>query len=103
MPFWTEQRKGYDRDRQIWSARCERLHVASTGGYHLLQKPISPMTLRTTLTRLLKRAVDAREERTLAHPDAGGGGNDRFRAVRHLQRLDDGGDVNLHHQSAVEF
>jgi CheY-like chemotaxis protein len=32
----------------------ERLREASTGGYHLLQKPVSPMTLRTTLNRLLK-------------------------------------------------
>lgn len=33
----------------------ERLREASAGGYHLLQKPVSPMTLRTTLSRLLKR------------------------------------------------
>ena len=32
----------------------ERLREASAGGYHLLQKPVSPMTLRTTLNRLLK-------------------------------------------------
>jgi CheY-like chemotaxis protein len=32
----------------------ERLREASAG-YHLLQKPVSPMTLRTTLNRLLKR------------------------------------------------
>jgi two-component system, sensor histidine kinase len=32
----------------------ERLREASAGGYHLLQKPVSPMTLRTTLSRLLK-------------------------------------------------
>jgi signal transduction histidine kinase len=32
----------------------ERLREASSGGYHLLQKPVSPMTLRTTLNRLLK-------------------------------------------------
>jgi len=33
----------------------ERLREASAGGYHLLQKPVSPMTLRTTLNLLLKR------------------------------------------------
>jgi CheY-like chemotaxis protein len=38
----------------------ERLREASPGGYHLLQKPVSPMTLRTTLNRLLK----SREART---------------------------------------
>ena len=38
----------------------ERLREASAGGYHLLQKPVSPMTLRTTLNRLLK-SYDARE------------------------------------------
>ena len=32
----------------------ERLREASACGYHLLQKPVSPMTLRTTLSRLLK-------------------------------------------------
>jgi len=32
----------------------ERLREASAGGYHLLQKPVSPMTLRATLNRLLK-------------------------------------------------
>jgi two-component system, sensor histidine kinase len=32
----------------------ERLREASAGGYHLLQKPVSPMILRTTLNRLLK-------------------------------------------------
>jgi signal transduction histidine kinase/ActR/RegA family two-component response regulator len=32
----------------------ERLREASAGGYHLLQKPVSPLTLRTTLNRLLK-------------------------------------------------
>ena len=32
----------------------ERLREASAGGYHLLQKPVSPMTLRTTLNRVLK-------------------------------------------------
>jgi signal transduction histidine kinase/CheY-like chemotaxis protein len=32
----------------------ERLREANAGGYHLLQKPVSPMTLRTTLNRLLK-------------------------------------------------
>jgi signal transduction histidine kinase/ActR/RegA family two-component response regulator len=32
----------------------ERLREASAGGCHLLQKPVSPMTLRTTLNRLLK-------------------------------------------------
>jgi len=32
----------------------ERLREASARGYHLLQKPVSPMTLRTTLNRLLK-------------------------------------------------
>ena len=32
----------------------ERLREASAGGYHLLQKPVSPMTLRTMLNRLLK-------------------------------------------------
>jgi CheY-like chemotaxis protein len=37
----------------------ERLREASAGGYHLLQKPVSPMTLRTTLNRLLK-SYDAR-------------------------------------------
>ncbi len=31
----------------------ERLREASAGGYNLLQKPVSPMTLRTTLNRLL--------------------------------------------------
>jgi two-component system, sensor histidine kinase len=38
----------------------ERLREASAGGYHLLQKPVSPMTLRTTLNRLLK-SYEARE------------------------------------------
>jgi two-component system, sensor histidine kinase len=38
----------------------ERLREASAGGYHLLQKPVSPMTLRVTLNRLLK-SYDARE------------------------------------------
>ena len=38
----------------------ERLREASAGGYHLLQKPVSPMTLRTTLNRLLK-TYEARE------------------------------------------
>ena len=37
----------------------EQLREASAGGYHLLQKPVSPMTLRTTLNRLLK-SYDAR-------------------------------------------
>ena len=37
----------------------ERLREASAAGYHLLQKPVSPMTLRTTLNRLLK-SYDAR-------------------------------------------
>ncbi len=37
----------------------ERLREASTSGYHLLHKPVTPMTLRTTLNRLLK-AHDAR-------------------------------------------
>jgi signal transduction histidine kinase/CheY-like chemotaxis protein len=37
----------------------DRLREASAGGYHLLQKPVSPMTLRTTLNRLLK-SHDAR-------------------------------------------
>lgn len=37
----------------------ERLCEVSTGGYHLLHKPVSPMALRTTLNRLLK-ARDAR-------------------------------------------
>jgi CheY-like chemotaxis protein len=37
----------------------DRLREASAGGYHLLQKPVSPMTLRTTLNRLLK-SYDAR-------------------------------------------
>jgi CheY-like chemotaxis protein len=32
----------------------ERLREASAGGYHLLQKPVSPQTLRTTLNRLWK-------------------------------------------------
>jgi CheY-like chemotaxis protein len=32
----------------------ERLREASTSGYHLLHKPVTPMTLRTTLNRLLK-------------------------------------------------
>ncbi|MGE5261370.1 MAG: hybrid sensor histidine kinase/response regulator [Actinomycetota bacterium] len=32
----------------------EQLREASAGGYYLLQKPVSPMTLRTTLNRLLK-------------------------------------------------
>lgn len=32
----------------------ERLQEASAGGFHLLQKPVSPMTLRATLNRLLK-------------------------------------------------
>ena len=34
----------------------ERLREASARGYHLLQKPVSPMTLRTTLNRLLKNS-----------------------------------------------
>lgn len=34
----------------------ECLREASAGGYHLLHKPVSPMTLRTTLNRLLKGA-----------------------------------------------
>jgi signal transduction histidine kinase/CheY-like chemotaxis protein len=38
----------------------ERLREASAGGYHLLQKPVSPMILRTTLNRLLK-SYEARE------------------------------------------
>jgi CheY-like chemotaxis protein len=38
----------------------DRLCEASAGGYHLLQKPVSPMTLRTTLNRLLK-SYEARE------------------------------------------
>ena len=38
----------------------ERLREASAGGYHLLQKPVSPMTLRTTLNRLFK-SYEARE------------------------------------------
>ena len=38
----------------------DRLREASAGGYHLLQKPVSPMTLRTTLNRLLK-SHEARE------------------------------------------
>jgi signal transduction histidine kinase/CheY-like chemotaxis protein len=37
----------------------ERLREASAGRYHLLQKPVSPMALRTTLNRLLK-SYDAR-------------------------------------------
>jgi CheY-like chemotaxis protein len=32
----------------------ERLREASAGGFHLLHKPVSPMTLRTTLNRLLR-------------------------------------------------
>src|SRR6516225_3383982 len=32
----------------------------------------------------------------LAHEAKGGGGNDRFRAVGHLQRFEDGGDVNFY-------
>ena len=32
----------------------------------------------------------------LAHEAEVGGGNDRFRAVGHLQRLEDGGDVNFY-------
>jgi len=32
----------------------ERLRETRARGYHLLQKPVSPMTLRTTLNRLLK-------------------------------------------------
>jgi hypothetical protein len=31
-----------------------RLREASAGGFHLLQEPVSPMALRTTLNRLLK-------------------------------------------------
>ena len=34
----------------------ERLREASAGGYYLLQKSVSPMTLRTTLNRLLKNS-----------------------------------------------
>src|SRR6185312_6779253 len=50
-----------------------------------------------------KWAENAREEYrrrclsgVLAHKAEGGGGNDRFRSVSHLQRLEDGGDVNFH-------
>ena len=32
----------------------ERLREASARGYHLLHKPMSPMTLRTTMNRLFK-------------------------------------------------
>jgi CheY-like chemotaxis protein len=32
----------------------ERLREASAAGFHLLQKPVSPLALRTTLNRLLK-------------------------------------------------
>ena len=32
----------------------DRLREASASGYHLLHKPVSPMTLRTTLNRLLR-------------------------------------------------
>jgi signal transduction histidine kinase len=35
----------------------ERLREASAAGFHLLHKPVSPMALRTTLSRLLKAPV----------------------------------------------
>jgi signal transduction histidine kinase/ActR/RegA family two-component response regulator len=45
----------------------ERLREARAGGYHLLQKPVSPMTLRTTLNRLLKN----HQAHTSAHASVG--------------------------------
>jgi CheY-like chemotaxis protein len=48
----------------------DRLREASANGYHLLHKPVSPMTLRTTLIRLLK-AQDARP--SPQHDTASGG------------------------------
>jgi signal transduction histidine kinase/CheY-like chemotaxis protein len=46
----------------------ERLREASAAGFHLLQKPVSPMTLRTTLNRLLK-AYDGRLHNTAGLAD----------------------------------
>jgi len=54
--------------------------------------------LVTTTERVLRRIYrkcEARLYRVLAHAAEGGGGNDRFPAVGHLQRLEDGGEVNL--------
>jgi CheY-like chemotaxis protein len=48
----------------------ERLREASAGGYHLLQKPVSPMTLRTTLNRLLK-SHEARAPSPSPHASVG--------------------------------
>jgi len=39
----------------------ERLRDASAGGYHLLHKPVPPMTLRTAMNTLLRAHVAGRE------------------------------------------
>ena len=37
----------------------EPLHEAQTGGYHLLHKPVNPMTLRAVLSQVLKKGAGA--------------------------------------------
>ncbi len=38
----------------------EPLHAAQSGGYHLLHKPVDPMTLRAMLNRMLKKGKSTR-------------------------------------------
>jgi signal transduction histidine kinase/FixJ family two-component response regulator len=64
----------------------ERLRDASAGGYHLLHKPVPPMTLRAMLNRLLKTPSDGAPLHAPIHGatrrPSRGGARDRARQPR---------------------